>query len=77
LPAWLGTGAALDEILNADKKSQLDEMLQEWPYFKTLIDMLEMVLSKSDGDVAWYYEAHLTNDPNLHALGNELRQRLQ
>ncbi|MCF9047008.1 phosphoenolpyruvate carboxylase [Acinetobacter nectaris] len=77
LPAWLGTGAALDEILNADKKSQLDEMLQEWPYFRTLIDMLEMVLSKSDGDVAWYYETHLTNDPNLHALGNELRQRLQ
>ncbi|EPF81743.1 phosphoenolpyruvate carboxylase [Acinetobacter rudis] len=77
LPAWLGTGAALNQVMQQGEKSALDEMLAEWPYFQTLIDMLEMVLSKSDRHIALYYEAHLTDDENLKALGVELRQRLQ
>ncbi|MDQ8936499.1 phosphoenolpyruvate carboxylase [Acinetobacter rudis] len=77
LPAWLGTGAALNQVMQQGEKSALDEMLAEWPYFQTLIDMLEMVLSKSDRHIALYYEAHLTDDEDLKALGVELRQRLQ
>ena len=46
LPAWLGTGAALNEVLDQGQRTILDEMLTEWPYFQTLIDMLEMVLPK-------------------------------
>lgn len=65
LPAWLGTGAAINQVIANDQKGLLDEMLQEWPYFQTLIDMLEMVLSKADGHVALYYEAHLTDDEDL------------
>ncbi|AOA56937.1 phosphoenolpyruvate carboxylase [Acinetobacter larvae] len=76
LPAWLGTGAALKQVIEQGEQAILDEMLAEWPYFQTLIDMLEMVLSKSDRHIALYYEAHLTDDPELKALGVELRQRL-
>jgi phosphoenolpyruvate carboxylase len=77
LPAWLGTGAAINQVVQQGHKATLEEMLQQWPYFQTLIDMLEMVLSKSDSHVALYYEAHLTQDEDLKALGAELRQRLQ
>ena len=77
LPAWLGTGAAINQVVQQGQKPLLDEMLAEWPYFQTLIDMLEMVLSKADGNIALYYEAHLTQDPDLKALGEELRQRLR
>ena len=77
LPAWLGTGAAINQVINQGQKNTLDEMLQQWPYFQTLIDMLEMVLSKSDSHVALYYESHLTQDEDLKALGEELRQRLK
>ena len=77
LPAWLGTGAALNEVLDQGQRHILDEMLTEWPYFQTLIDMLEMVLSKADSNVALYYESHLTQDEDLKVLGTELRQRLQ
>ncbi len=77
LPAWLGTGAALNEVLDQGQRNVLDEMLAEWPYFQTLIDMLEMVLSKADAHVALYYESHLTQDEDLKILGTELRQRLQ
>ncbi|KXO85336.1 phosphoenolpyruvate carboxylase [Acinetobacter venetianus] len=76
LPAWLGTGTAINQV-HEQHKNTLDEMLEQWPYFQTLIDMLEMVLSKSDADIALYYEAHLTQDEELKALGIELRQRLQ
>ena len=77
LPAWLGTGAAINQMIAQGQKPLLDDMLQHWPYFQTLIDMLEMVLSKSDSHVALYYEAHLTNDADLKVLGEQLRQRLQ
>ncbi|WP_130803840.1 phosphoenolpyruvate carboxylase [Acinetobacter ihumii] len=77
LPAWLGTGAAINQVIDAGKKATLDDMLQQWPYFQTLIDMLEMVLSKSDASIALYYESHLTQDEHLKTLGAELRQRLK
>lgn len=77
LPAWLGTGAALNAVLDQGQRNVLDEMLAEWPYFQTLIDMLEMVLSKADANVALYYESHLTQDEDMKILGTELRQRLQ
>ncbi|WP_173911980.1 phosphoenolpyruvate carboxylase [Acinetobacter sp. Marseille-Q1618] len=76
LPAWLGTGAAINQVIDQGQKAQLDEMLAEWPYFQTLIDMLEMVLSKADQNIALYYESHLTDDEDLKVLGAELRQRL-
>mgnify|MGYP003600405030 FL=1 len=77
LPAWLGTGAAINQMIAQGQKPLLDDMLQHWPYFQTLIDMLEMVLSKSDSHVALYYEAHLTDDADLKVLGKQLRQRLK
>ncbi|WOE30873.1 MULTISPECIES: phosphoenolpyruvate carboxylase [unclassified Acinetobacter] len=77
LPAWLGTGTALHQMIADDQKVILDQMLLEWPYFQTLIDMLEMVLSKSDAHIALYYESHLTDDEHLKILGAELRQRLK
>ena len=77
LPAWLGTGAAINQVTEQGQKALLDEMLEQWPYFQTLIDMLEMVLSKADGNIALYYESHLTDDENLKVLGEELRQRLR
>ncbi|WP_343316408.1 phosphoenolpyruvate carboxylase [Acinetobacter soli] len=76
LPAWLGTGAAINQVIDENKKPLLDEMLAEWPYFQTLIDMLEMVLSKADANVALYYESHLTHDDELKVLGEMLRARL-
>ena len=76
LPAWLGTGTAINQV-HGQHKNTLNEMLEQWPYFQTLIDMLEMVLSKSDADIALYYESHLTQDQDLKNLGVELRQRLQ
>ncbi|MBK8973759.1 MAG: phosphoenolpyruvate carboxylase [Hahellaceae bacterium] len=74
LPAWLGSDAALHQAIDGGRAPLLKEMLESWPFFETHIDMLEMVLSKVDTDIATYYEERLV-DPSIHALGEQLRQR--
>ena len=47
-------------------------MRRDWPFFGTRIDMLEMVLAKSDASIAWLYDERLV-DPALRGLGQQLR----
>ncbi|WP_226703515.1 phosphoenolpyruvate carboxylase [Microbulbifer elongatus] len=75
LPAWLGTGAALETGLEKAPET-LREMSDQWPFFQTVVDMLEMVLAKSDTRVALWYEERLSDDPEQQRLGVELRSRL-
>lgn len=75
LPTWLGSDEALSKVA-AESLADLQDMYQRWPFFRTYIDMLEMVMSKVDTNIAAYYEQRLV--PNeLQHLGKTLRQRLQ
>ena len=75
LPAWLGSDNALTEAIDNGELPRLHEMYAEWPFFSAYIDMLEMVLSKTDPGIADYYESRLVTD-ELRVLGSSLRQRL-
>lgn len=77
LPAWLGTGRAINSAMQAGLQDTIYDMKQNWPYFQTILDMLEMVLAKADGNITAYYESRLTRDEQLVTLGEELRRRLQ
>ena len=74
LPAWLGSDDALGEVLASDKSKVLDEMFEQWPFFKTHIDMLEMVVAKGDARFARYYAQVLAPEA-LKPLGHTLRHR--
>ncbi|KYZ87468.1 phosphoenolpyruvate carboxylase [Alcanivorax sp. KX64203] len=77
LPAWLGTGAALEAALEDQSDTdRIREMASHWPFFQGVVDMLEMVLAKADSRVAAWYEERLTDDADLMRLGDSLRQRL-
>ena len=76
LPAWLGSDDALESAINKGRLGQLRDMYQQWPFFRTYIDMLEMVLSKADSGIAQYYEGRLV-ESELQPLGSQLRQRLE
>ncbi|GAB2801388.1 phosphoenolpyruvate carboxylase [Halomonas shantousis] len=78
LPAWLGSGEAFVRRLEEEGGlERLREMRSQWPFFATYLDMLEMLLAKSDPEIAVYYERRLVDEPALQALGGQLRERLQ
>jgi hypothetical protein len=50
-------------------------MREQWPFFRTRIDMLEMVLAKADAQIAEAYDERLVQ-PHLLPLGAHLRDLL-
>lgn len=76
LPAWLGAGAALRQLIEQGNEALLKEMCKQWPFFSTRIGMLEMVFSKADAWLAEHYDQRLVPE-NLHHLGKTLRSQLQ
>jgi phosphoenolpyruvate carboxylase len=75
LPAWLGWEQALNRALERGEGEQLAQMREHWPFFRTRIDMLEMVLAKADIAIARLYDERLV-EPHLRPLGEQLRDLL-
>ena len=71
LPAWLGVAAALE---NGDEKL-MAEMMREWTFFRSTIELIEMVLAKSETQIAAHYDRLLVPEP-LKGFGEMLRTRL-
>ncbi|OGA95780.1 MAG: phosphoenolpyruvate carboxylase, partial [Burkholderiales bacterium RIFCSPHIGHO2_12_FULL_61_11] len=72
LPGWYGFGSALEQRLKqggspASRKEALkllQKMYQQWPFFRTLLSNMDMVLAKSDLALASRY-AELVSDARL------------
>ncbi len=69
LPGWYGVG----EALSAADAGLLREMLDAWPFFRATLDNLEMVLSKSDMDIAAHYASLVADTALREALFGRLR----
>jgi len=52
LPGWYGAGQALASF---GDRALLREMAAAWPFFRTTLDNMEMVLAKSDLQIARHY----------------------
>lgn len=76
LPTWLGVGDAFERELRENPEI-LREMVTEWPWFRTLVDLLEMILVKSDIKIAENYDRQLVCDEASIQLGEELRRKMQ
>ncbi|HZX52763.1 MAG TPA: phosphoenolpyruvate carboxylase [Pseudomonas sp.] len=72
LPAWLGWEYALGNAMKRGEGELLAQMREHWPFFRTRIDMLEMVLAKADEAIARLYDERLV-EPQLQPLGEHLR----
>lgn len=71
LPAWLGTRQAFEYALQNDP-ALLDDMIGNWPFFSSFLDLLEMVIGKADGPICAYYEQQLV-PAEYRGLGQQLR----
>jgi phosphoenolpyruvate carboxylase len=70
LPGWYGVGQALRSFSDT---SLLREMLEAWPFFRSTVDNLEMVLSKSDMGIAARYATLVQDRPLADALFGGVR----
>ena len=75
LPAWLGIYEALNFAIKNKNINTLKEMLKAWPYFYAMMDMLDMVLAKTDQRIIKFYEECL-GDYSLKNTGEKLRKQL-
>ncbi len=75
LPAWLGAYQGLGAAIEQFGEQLLQHMSQQWPFFRTRLEMLEMVFCKADSWLSEYYDQHLV-DKALQPLGIELRDEL-
>jgi phosphoenolpyruvate carboxylase len=75
LPEWYGLGSALAAYagLDSTRLGQLRQMYEHWPFFRNLIDGVQMALSKADMDIARLY-AELVED---EAARNEIFGAIQ
>src|SRR5580692_71061 len=67
LPGWYGFGSAVEAFVDADPEHGLEhlrEMYQKWPFFRTTLSNMDMVLSKSSLAIASRY-AQLVPDVAL------------
>lgn len=76
LASWLGVEAALDDALGRGEEAQLHEMYRRWPFFRSTLDLLEMVLAKTDARIAAEYDRRLV-PADLQLLGRDLRSKLE
>ena len=72
LPAWLGVGAALEESIAAGHLTELQAMYEGWPFFRSTIDLIEMVVAKASPEISALYDVALVPDA-LRPLGEMLR----
>ena len=75
LPSWLGVGEALGEAVAKGALPHLQEMYREWAFFRSTVDLIEMVLAKADARIAAHYDRQLV-PPESRSLGEDLRGRL-
>ena len=71
LPGWYGFGSAVHTFLHKDgpkgvakQKVLLQKMVNQWPFFSTLLSNMDMVMAKSDLALATRY-AELVEDKKL------------
>ncbi len=55
LPGWYGVGTGLKAIVDRHGKEAVQAMAAEWPVIATMLEDLEMVLAKSDLEIAGRY----------------------
>ena len=75
LPGWYGVGTAFSNYINKDKGNieKLRKMYKEWPFFTSLLSNVDMVMAKSDMDIAREY-ANLCKEETKKVYEEILRE---
>ena len=72
LPAWLGMSESLRYASIKKFSKTLKDMEINWPFFYSIMDILDMVIFKIDPEISKIYENNLA-DQKLKRIGEKLR----
>ncbi|CAJ1361517.1 unnamed protein product [Effrenium voratum] len=76
LPVWLGNGLALQKYIDSGKLPLLQQMYKEWPFFRSMLDLIDVELGKASPQITEHYESKTLQEEDLKQLGAGLRQGL-
>ncbi|XP_027344117.1 phosphoenolpyruvate carboxylase 2 [Abrus precatorius] len=78
LPVWLGFGKAFKHVVEKDPKNllMLQDMYNQWPFFRVTLDLVEMVFAKGDPGIAALYDKLLVS-AELCPFGECLRAKYE
>jgi phosphoenolpyruvate carboxylase len=71
LPGWYGVGAALSEFAD---KALIKDMAQAWPFLQATLANMEMVLAKSDLNIAARYLPLVEDQMAANAIFGRIRE---
>ena len=80
LPGWYGFGAAVKAWLQGHRDgglATLQAMHADWPFFRTTLSNMDMVLAKSDIAIASRYAELVSDTPLRQSIFERLRQEWQ
>ncbi len=69
LPSWLGVDGGVES------SDAVQKMFDDWTFFRSTIELIEMVLAKAEPQIAAWYDRLLVPD-SLKPVGEDLRRRL-
>ena len=75
LPGWYGLGTGL-QAESAHRMAVLQEMYQNWPFFRTVIDRAQLSMRRADMPIASLY-ASLAADATRTAIFGEIREEFR
>jgi phosphoenolpyruvate carboxylase len=76
LASWLGAECLDAPHLSAEDRATCRDMYREWPFFRSLVDLLQMALGKADERIAAEYDRRLA-PADLQPFAASLRERLR
>jgi len=75
IPAWLGTYEAINYAFKNKKNNLLRQMVAKWPFFYSMMDILDWILAKTNQRISKFYEECL-GDKKIKQTGENLRNKL-
>ena len=79
LPAWYGIGSALEKWRDNDamRLVTLQQMYQEWPFFRAMLSNTQMALFKAEMDIAREYSKLCLNEETGSRIYRKIRDEYE